>query len=314
MSVILAIIILAIASYGISKSAQFLVSSITTVSKRFRVSDFTLGFFILGIATSTPEMFVGINSIIGGYPQLSLGNLIGGIIVLLSLLVGLSALLFGKINFKGTLTNNNFIITAILLMTPSLLLFDGSVSRAEGITLIGLYIAFFFIMNRKETLLERLRDSLTTAPLKFTKLLLKTAAGIIGLLIFSKIIVETALSFTSLLNISPLIVGLLMLSIGTNLPELTLGFSARNNHKEIALGDFLGSAAANVLLIGILAFLSPFEVQNIGKMRISLIILIVIVLVFSVLVFRKKTLTRRDGLILLAIYVGFVVFEVVNGH
>lgn len=314
MNILWAIVVLGVGSYGISKSAQFLVSTINTVSKRFRISDFTLGFFVLGIATSTPEMFVGVNSIIDGYPQLSLGNLIGAIIVLLSLLIGLTAIVFGKVSFKGAFTHNDFIITGLLLIAPALLLFDGNVSRVEGLFLIIIYGAFFFIMNKQETLLEHIRDTVTASPLKSTKLFAKAAIGVIGLLIFSKIIVETALEFTELLNISPLLVGLLMLSIGTNLPELSLGFFAKTSHSEIALGDYLGSAAANVLLIGLLAFISPFEVTYIGKMRMSLIILIVVVLVFNLLVFRRKVLTRRDGVILLAIYIVFVASEIINGH
>ncbi len=314
MNVLWAIVVLSVSSYGISKSAQFLVTSINTASKRFRISDFTLGFFILGIATSTPEMFVGINSVIDGYPQLSLGNLIGAIIVLLSLLIGLSALLFGKVNFKGTFTDTDFIMTAFLLIAPALLLFDGNITRFEGLFLIILYGALFFVTNKKETLLEHIRDSVTARPIQSTKLFLKAGIGVIGLLIFSKIIVETALTFTSLLGVSPLLIGLLMLSIGTNLPELTLGFFVRTDHKEIAIGDFLGSASANVLLIGVLALFSPFQVEYVGKMRMSLIILVIVVLVFNILVFRKKTLTRKDGVILLLIYFGFVAFELINGH
>ncbi|MBI2029242.1 sodium:calcium antiporter [Candidatus Gottesmanbacteria bacterium] len=312
MNIFLDLGLLAFACWGISKCAQLVVNSVKQISKRAKISDFTLGFFVLGIATSSPEFFIGVNSVIGGYPQLSLGNLIGGIIVLLTLLMGVSAIYTGKISFKKTLSKNDFILTGVLLLLPAVFLFDGGINRIEGLVLIGIYIGLFLLMNKEETILEEIRDKVTLRSLKLAKLVIKVLAGIAGLIIFSKIIVEAALIFTKALNISPLIVGLLLLSIGTNLPELTLGFFAKSKDENIAVGDFLGSAAANVLFIGLLATVYPFEVVSVNNIRVSLLIMIISILVFITMVYRKNTITRKDGIILLAIYAVFVVWEIVS--
>lgn len=312
MNIFLDLGILAFACWGISKCAQLVVNSVKQISKRVRISDFTLGFFVLGITTSSPEFFIGINSVIGGYPQLSLGNLVGGIIVLLTLLMGVSAIYTGKISFKKTFSKKDFILTGILLILPAIFLFDGGINRIEGFILIGVYVGLFLLTNKEETILEEIRDKVTFQSFKIAKLALKVLVGVAGLVIFSKIIVEAALIFTKALNISPLIVGLLLLSIGTNLPELTLGFFAKSKDENIAVGDFLGSAAANVLFIGFLAVIYPFEIASVNNIRVSLFIMVISIIVFITMIYRKNTITRRDGIILLAIYAVFVVWEIVS--
>lgn len=304
--------IIVFASLGISKSGSLIIAAITKIAQRFRISDFTLGFFILGIATSTPEIFISINAAIDNVPQLSLGNLLGGTIVLLSLVIGLTAVIRKKVSFRDTFTFQELLLTSFLLLSPVFLLIDGFVSRFDGLLLIVFYLVFFLIMNKKETLIEHIRDKLMSEPVNSVKLLGKFILGLAGLLLFSKIIVETAIVFANNLNIAPIVIGLLLLSIGTNLPELTLSIFSGNEHKGLAIGDFLGSACANVLILGTISVITPFPLTNYNKVLISLALLGLTVITFFVFARSKRVISRKEGLVLIFIYLVFVVSELLT--
>lgn len=309
MGIFLYLLVIVIGSIGIAKSASLVVEATTKFASRARISDFTLGFFILGLATTTPEFFIGINSVLDGVPDLSAGNLIGGIIVLLSLVVGLAAAVMGKVSFYGTFSYQEMLLTAFLLVSPSFLIFDGFVSQIDGLMLLVFYVVFFLVMNRKETLIEHIRDEIFKEPVDAFKLILKLVIGVVGLLICSKIIVETALIFADFLEVSVLVVGFLLLSIGTNLPELSLGVVMRNHHKKLAIGNFLGSAAANIPILGLVAVLSPIRLPNFNKVLISIFILVLTVVAFSYFAQSKKTISRTEGFFLLLIYILFFFLE-----
>lgn len=299
-------------SIGISKSGSLVISAITKIANTFRISDFTLGFFVLGIATTTPELFVGINSALRNIPQLSLGNIIGGIIVLLSLVVSLTAIFSGKISFRDAFSAKELLLASFLIISPTFLIVDGYLSRFDGLLLVIFYGVFFFIMNRKETLLEHIRDELISEPMNSAKLLFKLTLGIAGLLVFSKIIVEVAILLVEILNIALLLLGLLVLSIGTNLPEITVAFFSRKTHKSLAIGNFFGSACANILVLGVVALINPFSVISITKLYISLGILILTVSLFSIFARSGRTISRNEGFLLFLVYILFLVSEIIS--
>ncbi len=297
---------------GLSRSANLTVNSVVKFAQRARISDFTLGFFILGLATTTPEFFIGLNSVIDQVPELSAGNLIGGIIILLSLIIGLAAVLTGRVTFHGSFTDKEMLLTGFLLISPSFLIVDRFISRNEGLLLLSFYLIFFLLMNRKETFLEHLRDEIFHKPLNSLKTGFQLILGIAGLLIFAKIVVETALALTGLLKIPHLIVGLLLLSIGTNLPELSLGFAARKHYKQLAIGNFLGSAAANIPVLGLLALVLPVNVNHQTNIGISALILVLVVTVFCYFAHTKHAISGKEGIVLLLIYGLFLASEILS--
>lgn len=304
------LIFILLASVGLSKSAVFVVDSVNKLSKKLRVSDFTLGFFILGLATSTPEIFVGLNSLIDGVPELSVGNLIGGIIVLLTLVVGIAALITGKVNLNHGFTPKELLITSFLLITPIFVLSDGVISRADGLLLVTLYIGLFFLLNRSETIFEKIHDEISEHSHHLGNIVTKLIIGVAGLLLFSKIAVDVGILLSLALNVPPLVIGLVVLSFGTNLPELTIGIISRKKHLDLALGNFLGSAAANIPLMGILAIKEPIYLAGGAKTGGSLVLLVLSVSLFTIFVKTNKVISRFEGAILLCAYVLFLLFEI----
>src|SRR5687768_7857935 len=128
--------------YVLGRSARAVARSVRRLGKRFGVGQFALAFVLLGLATSMPEIAVSVFSAARGVPGLSLGNLIGANIVILSLLTGLAAIFAGKLKVGPFYEANVFSLFIVVIAAPAFVVLDGSVTRGEGIALLAIYALF----------------------------------------------------------------------------------------------------------------------------------------------------------------------------
>ena len=116
------------------------------------------------------------------------------------------------------------------------------------------------------------------------------------------------------LRISEYVIGMTIVAVGTSLPELTVSTaSAIAGNADIAIGNIVGSNIFNVLaVLGICALLAtiPFSRNNI---RFDAPMTVVITLIFTALLF-DGSLARWEGLLLLAIYVGVMIFSFIKNR
>lgn len=309
MATFLALSILLVASIVLSRSAGLVVKAVVILSRRLHISEFNMGFFILGLATSTPEFFVGINSALEGHPELSMGNLIGASIVLLSLIIGLTAILNKEILFSETLSPRTMLLTGFVIFIPAILSLDGSVSRFDGLALISFYTIFYVYLNEQQTFAQRIEENMTNHTHIF-KILIGFCIGLAGLFIASKFMVDAAHFLATDWQIPLTIIGLLILSIGTNLPEITMMLTTTSlHHKNVAVGDFLGSAAANTPILGMVALLHPITLEAPINIYFSFGILLLVLITCAVFFNSQRKLTRLEGTFLVGLYGIFLLTE-----
>jgi len=283
---------------------------------------FILSALLLALATSFPELFVGITSALEGAPNLSLGNVLGANIANISLVAGAAALFVGRVNVHGEFLRRDVWIALVAGVLPIVLVFDGELSRVDGLILLSLYGAYassFFkkrfleIGNeiREGTFIHRFFRKINHIDGSKTKETARLFLGIAVLLASANLIVNTAQSLAALANVPVFLIGLILLSIGTTLPEL--GFSIKSlQDKEPTMffGNLLGSIIANsTLIIGITAAISPIRVAAIGEYLIAAITFVVVFLMFWIFIRSKLKLERWEAGVLLAVYLAFVVIE-----
>jgi len=129
-------------------------------------------------------------------------------------------------------------------------------------------------------------------------------------------LVRGASSVARKLHISALVVGLTVVSFGTSAPELIVNlFSAFRGSVDIAIGNVIGSNIANILLVlGICALIRTIRVQSNTVWKEIPLALLAIILVFFLgndILFdgtTTNTLTRTDGLSLIAIFIIFLYY------
>jgi cation:H+ antiporter len=144
--------------------------------------------------------------------------------------------------------------------------------------------------------------------------LIGLAAGLAGLYFGGDWLVTGAARLARSLGISALIVGLTVVSIGTSMPELlvSLGAALRGS-TDIAIGNVVGSNIANIgLILGISGLIYPIRV-HVSLLRREIPIMLVVTVAAYVLM-RDGTLSRGNGLVLLAGMAGFIIFMVITGR
>lgn len=316
---ILGIIVL---SFVLIKAADFIVISLKKLSLHSRASTFTLSAILLALATSFPELSVAITSSLSQSSGLSFGNVLGANIANISLVVGTATLVTGKVRVHGSFLKEDVFFALLFGMTPLILIFDKTLGRVDGLVLILLYLAYttgFFNERRKALVREHMTESL---PLRFFrrieqlngsvgKDLAKLFAGVAVLLFSANLIVSLAQNLATILNIPLFLVGLILISLGTTLPELAFSIRSLEDHEPtMFFGNALGSVIANsTLILGVAATIYPIQIANLNEYLIAIIAFVVIFLVFWIFIRTKMMLTRLEGGILLALYIIFVLLE-----
>jgi cation:H+ antiporter len=296
----------------LAKSAELVVKNLIKIANILRLSTFIVSFVILGAATSAPELFVGINSVTENSPQLSLGNVMGATIVLLSLITGITALITGKVVVDATFTKKDLFIMNLVVLMPILLLYDGKFSRFDSLVIFITYGVYVFRMYQERHKLSHPIANHNHRS-QILKNLLVLIIGFFGLAYASNYAVDSAIEIANTLNLPVLFLGILLFSIGTNFPELIIAITAiRKKQKTIVLGNVMGSATTNSLVIAIVAFLQPFEVIDFTTFLVSVFFLVTTVVSFSFFVKSKNEISRLEGLFLLSVYAFFVLAEIIS--
>ncbi len=292
--------------------AGLIIEVVDKISKKINLSTFAVSFFVLGILTSIPEFAVGISSIIDRDPEIFVGNLIGGNIILFLLVIPILAIFGRGIKLVHQLNTKNLLFSLLLIATPAFLIADKKFSLFEALFLIILYAILLYVVEKKKGVLEKVRDQFIGERIHLLKELAKIVFGVIFVFISSNFIVDRTIYFSHFYHLSPFVISLLFLSLGTNLPEISLAIrSVIFKKKELAFGDYIGSAAANSLLIGLLTLLNGGKVTVVNHFLNPFIFTVIGLSFFFYFTRSKNDISRIEGLILLLVYVAFLIAEVI---
>jgi cation:H+ antiporter len=290
--------------------AGLIISAVSRFSKKFKLSSFAISFVLLGLLTSTPEFAVGVQSIAEHNPEIFVGNLLGGIPVILLFVIPLLAIFGNGVSLKHELDHSTLLATLAVILTPSLLVLDKRVSNVEGVVLIILYFVLLLLVEKKHGFFDRANMQLLNTRTFSLNDLVKILVGIGLVFISSNLIVDKTLYFAELLQISAFYISLIAIAIGTNLPELSLAVRAvATGKKDIAMGDYMGSAAANTFLFGLFTLLNNGEVLTINNFVVTFVFILTAIMIFYVLSRTKNFISRGNGFLMLIVYFAFVTFE-----
>lgn len=296
---------------GIWIGSGLAIKSVERLSRRLRLSSFAVSFVILGFFTSSSELSVGINSIMTGEPEIYVGNLIGASIVLFMLITPLLAVVGHPIRINSELQGFNLPASLVVVALPVILALDGRIGRSDSLIAITLFALLLISIQRKRGLLERLKDFGVRSNVRWGRELVKTFFSLALIFVSSRFVVQETNYFAELFQVSPFLVSLLFIAVGTNVPELSLAVrSAFMRSNQVAFGNYVGSATFNTFLLGLLTFINGQPVQLSNSYAVSLLFLVVGLLLFYYFARTKNTLSRIEGLILLAVYVLFLLTEI----
>ncbi|MFH1474137.1 MAG: sodium:calcium antiporter [Candidatus Aenigmatarchaeota archaeon] len=298
-----------IACFFLAIGGNLVVRSLSEVARHYQMREFVLGFVLVAISTSIPELFVGIFSALDNVPAISFGDVIGANIVDLTIVIGFAALLGKRVFVEREINKDDILYTTLIAFLPILLFFDQQLSRIDGLILLSVFALYIVMLVKRRKHFHALKDGISKA-----RVLLDIIVFIISLailLVSAKFVVETAEIIAIELAFPEILVGLIIVSIGTTLPELSFEVnSVRKGFCGMALGDLLGSVVINsCLVLGIASLIYPITAEFLPFL-IGSIFLMAILGIFAVFAKTGRVITRKEGLILILFYVMFVVTSI----
>jgi len=229
------------------------------------MSEMAIGFLLLAVGTSLPELAVSLFSAFGGETQIALGTLAGANVYDMTLVLGIVAL-FGAVTIgkKDFAIAQNVLLVVIMAVVA---LFAPTLGLVFGLFCMILFGFFVWSANKQGYVISGNEVLALKLPVLLVNgAMLAVSMGLI--LLGAKWIVDSAVSIAGAVGIPEVLIGGFIIAAGTTLPELTISIQAvRKGSGGIALGTLVGSVVVNFgLVLGLAALIRPIVVSPLDRM------------------------------------------------
>lgn len=291
-------------------SARIFTQNAGEIGKYFRLPEFVIGIFIVGIGTSLPELISGILSVKMQVSSIVPGNIMGACISNLLLVTGLAVVLYRKPIQLGSayiFIDLHFLVGSFLSFT--VIAYDGVITWQEAIFGMMMFIIYSIYLVRGGQLEDVMPDAEAKPYAPPGKAFLSLLLASVGIYLGADYTVSAIESIAKTLSIPESVIALTVLSIGTTLPELAVNISAVSSGKaEMAIGNVLGSCVFNTLVIPfVVSLYGPISVPQI-LIYFSLPFMLGAGLLFYLLTQDKK-MSVWEGLLMIWLY-GLFIYKV----
>ena len=300
----------------IIKGSDMLVDGSVNLAKFLKIPTLVIGLTIVAIATGVPEIAISISSSLKGSNGLLLGNLLGSNIFNILFILGLIAII-KPLYIKKEIILKNYafaLLSCLVLFIISYDIYFGDslvnlITRTEGILLLCFAGIFLY-----STVLEATLDkNIKVEKGKFSfKDILYIVVGIVLIGLSAEVIVNSAVNISKWLGIGEDLIGLTIIAVGTNLPELVTSIVAvRKGEVDIAIGNLVGTNIYNIFLIlGLAATINPITISS--NAFIDIIVLAITSFIVYIFIQHKKDINRKEGIIMILLYIIYIVYVVIR--
>ncbi|MBL0721280.1 MAG: calcium/sodium antiporter [Sulfurovum sp.] len=246
--------------------ADVLVQESEKIAMHFNISDFIIGATLIALGTSLPEMAASIIASINNKPQIAIANVIGSNILNITMVLGTIFI----ITKKSMSPDRDFFAkdsywAIVPIFVFILIAFDGVISRFDSIILLILMAAYilFLIREAKGIVEEQVDDDIDKSKFRWYYTLPLIFVSIISVVVGANFTVDSASNIAKSFGISEWVIGMIMISVGTSLPELAVSITASIRGKvDMAIGNIIGSNMANTtIVLGFAGLAQPLHID-----------------------------------------------------
>ncbi len=307
------VVFILIGAAVLAHAGSRLVDFAAALAEKARLTPAVIGLTIVAAGTSAPELAVSLTGALHGSSGIALGNVVGSNIANIGLILGGCAVVAAIPVAPGVL-RFEYPFLVLTSWITLLLCRDGSLDRLEGgffLASMAGFTAYAVLVARREITEAEQRTVAAVVPEQaqgltrwpIWRLALGIVATLLGLLLGGQGLVNGAVGVAQALGLSERVVGLTIVAIGTSLPELAVSVAAAlKGQQEMAVANVVGSNVFNLLLIlgatGLVRAL-PVEARMIS---VDLWVMMGFTVLLLPLVFRRRSLSRGAGGILLLGY------------
>ncbi len=282
--------------------AGFVVKESERIAFHFRIPHFVIGATLIAFGTSLPEMAASMMASYKGTSDMAVANVVGSVIFNITLILGAVFLLAPALKPERDLFAKDSAWVLIPVVIFLVMIQDGVIGRFDGLLFLLLMAAYlvFLFTSSKEDLVGELDETLVKEPFGWGKTVSLLAVGFILTIGGAHFVIESGSSIAGRFGVSEWVIGLLMISLGTSLPELVVSLVAiRKGNADMSIGNIIGSNVANFsMVLGAASLVSPLPVD----ITLSLFdITIMVAASFALLLILSNKLYNRAGAVILFI-------------
>ncbi len=294
------------------KWADFFVDWASGIARKLWISPLLTGLTIVAMGTSAPELFININAALQGHTDLAMGNIIGSNISNIMLIGWIGALCWWM--FLNKIIIKNFFISLSFALLLWVVSFEW-VAGTSGIWYIGWAVCLlarvwymYYMIYTKEVQEPEIVDTKVRSIWLLSGMIL---AWLLWLFYGSEMVIASALNIGSVFWIPERIMGLVVVAIGTSLPELvTTIVAVRKWQCALWIGNIVGSNIFNIWLIGWLtAIIHPITFSSQVYTDLWFLFLATILFILLAYMQPRYKITLLQWVLLIVCYISYVAYS-----
>lgn len=331
MEIFLAILFLAVGFVLIIKGGDLFVDSSIWLAKRTGIPEIIIGATIVSIGTTIPEICVSTISVIKGlkdpllatsFNEIAIGNSVGSMLCNTALILAIVMMIRPPKTEGKSFIEKAVALILILIILIIFVMTGGALSPLEGVALLILFLGFMY-MNykdaKREMLVEKnacqMEEEKKLAKEKNTvKMVTLFFVGAAAIGVGAFLLSTYGEKLARMMGVPAQIIGVTIIAIGTSLPEFVTSITAlRKGNCQIGLGNIIGANIINAtLLLGIATVISGkgLPVDDVTK-NVALWVLLAITLTLCIPAIIKGKTMKWQGYALLAMYLGFITYNII---
>lgn len=250
---------------GLWLGAELTVRGSLDIARHLKLSPLFVGLAIVALGTDLPELFVDISAALDRLrgietSDIIIGETLGTCMSQIGLVLGIAGLLVSLQVTKKILLRDGLVLIGSVLVF-FLLSWNGILSRTDGVILVLFYVVYLVFLYKDERLFSKIKRR---PSLHLLWSALSLVGGIALLILASDSTIDNAVALSEDFGIAQSFVGIMIVGLGTSLPELASALAGiRKKAGSLVVGLLIGSNIYDVLFtLGIGSTISGFLVNK----------------------------------------------------
>ena len=310
MGLLTQVLLLVVGFVLLVKGADWFVEGAASIADKFGIPQIVIGLTIVAMGTSAPEAAVSISAALKGSAEITIGNVLGSNILNILIILGLTSAIRKIFVQRTTIYYEIPMVIGVTILLAFMGLQNHVGGRLEGAILMGCMVVYMLYLLRlaKRGTIDNEELEEFAQKSSMGKLIFLVIVGVVAIVWGSDIAVNAATAIARIFGMSERFIGLTIVALGTSLPELVTSVTAAlKGNSDIAVGNIVGSNLFNIMfVVGLTAIITPVVYDP--AFKIDSMVAIGAAVLLWVCVFRKQTLHRLHGMIMLACYGGYFAY------
>ena len=294
--------------------SDILVDAASSVANSLKIPKIVIALTIVAFGTCAPEIAISFKSVMDNNGSMAIANVVGSCIINVLLVIGLAAIV-SPIKVKNDTITKEMPLLCLITLIFSILILDSvfvkflpnTITRFDGIILLLLFLIFVFYLYN--IVKEQKNKNKEKPKYSMFKAAFLTIISIIVIAYSSDLIVDNAVIVAENLGISHKIITMVLIVIGTSLPELTMTVRSAKKHEfDIALGNIIGTNIFNIcIVLGLpVAIFGDVQISDFGI--VDFVVLFASTVILYIFSKTDKRLNKFEGFIMLLVFICYYTY------